>query len=217
MQEVRWSDFTQYIHNSGTFTPSAQHNFKCTDAAYILMKEDNAISNQRFVNPCIHYQLNIGGHPYPHEPYHTSYDHRHTNQIFDSFNINNSRVTSISEDLRTSLQPFTKYTDYSATGVATRKYHWSTGDRGRSFISIPFCDSNVFQGGLSVGDVTVTLDGRRMASDVVPQKLAAIKYHNFVLVTTNDRIMIIRNHKPDGLKQVEITTFSFDELMKAHG
>jgi hypothetical protein len=29
--------------------------------------------------------------------------------------------------------------------------------------------------------------------------------------------MIIRNHKPDGLKQVEVTTFSFDELMRANG
>jgi hypothetical protein len=217
MQEVLWSDFTQYIHNNASFTPSAQHNFKCTDAAYILLKEDATISTQRFVNPCIRYQLNVGGAVFPRESYNTSYDHRNTNQILDTFNINNSLTSSISEDLRTSLQRYVKYTDYDATGKSMRKYHWTTGDQGRSFISIPFCDSGVFQGGLSIGDVTVTLEGSRMDSRFTPEKLAEIKYHNFVLVTTNDRIMIIRNHKPDGLKQVEVVTFSFDELMRANG
>jgi hypothetical protein len=215
VQTVHWSDFTQYLQNNSSFTPSSQHSFKCVDAAYILFKEDSVTSNQRFVNPFINYQLNIGGQVYPRESYSTSYDHRNHNQTLDTFNINNSRSVSISEDLRTSLQPFTKYTDYDANGVGTRKYHWTTGDRGRFFIATPFCDSGIFQGGLTRGSVTVTMEGSRMNTRYCPAKTEKIKYHNPVLVTTADRIMIIRNHKPDGIKQVEITTASFDELMSA--
>jgi hypothetical protein len=166
--------------------------------------------------------MNIGGQPYPKESYETSYDHRNHNQTLDAFNINNSRTVSISDDLRTSLQPFVKYTNYDSadavdpvTGatVGSRGYHWTTGDRGRFFIAIPHCDSGIFQGGLTRGSVTVTMEGGRMDSTKCPPKLAKIKYENPVLVTTSDRIMIIRNRKPDGLKQVEITTASFDELM----
>jgi hypothetical protein len=224
VQVVQWSDFTQYIHNNSSFTPSSQHSYKFVDTSYILFKENSVTSCQRFVNPCIRYQMNIGGQVYPREAYETSYDHRNHNQTLDAFNINNSRTVSISDDLRTSLQPYVKYTDFNSTenndldtGAirGTRKFHWTTGDRGRFFIAIPHCDSGIFQGGLNRGSVTVTMEGSRMDSRLCPPKIAKIKYENPVLVTTSDRIMIIRNHKPDGLKQVEITTFSFDELMSA--
>jgi chitodextrinase len=217
---VHWRDFVQAIGTSDNFTPAASASFKSCDAAYIVFKEDNVTSTQRFTNPCIRYQFNING-PYPDHPYETIYDAKHTNQTLDAFNINNSRAASISEDLRTSMQRFVKYTEYKSADTAdssgasrgTRNYHWSLGDQGRFFIGIPFCDSGIFQGGLNRGDTEVVLEGSRLASDKVPRKLAVQNYAQPVFITTSDRILLIRSTKPAEGKQWEVTTASFDELM----
>jgi hypothetical protein len=221
IQVVNRKIFTTQIGNEEDFTPSCSPNFKCSDAAYILFRENDATSTQRFVNPFINYQVRIGGRQYPSTPSKTTYDHNNTNQTLDAFNINNSRIFSVSEDVRTSMHPFTRYTNYVSGGatdssgyvVGTTSYHWSLGDRGRFFIGFPFCDSNIFQGGLTLGKDQIELKGRRM--DNCPPKLAKIKYQSPVIVITSDRIMKIRSEKPVGSPQVEIATATFDELMMA--
>jgi hypothetical protein len=219
IQVVEWSNFTSTLGNESNASPSATPSFKSTDAAYILFRENDVTSTQRFINPGIEHQTRIGGRQYPTRPYKTLYDQRNTNLTLDAFNINNHRLVSVSEDIRTSMQPYTKYTAYASTGAAgatvergVEKYHWSTGDRGRFFIAFPFCDSNIFQGGLTLGKDVIEMKINRLRTEC-PPKLAAIKYQSPVIVTTSDRILKIRSFKPDGSPQAEITTATFDELM----
>jgi hypothetical protein len=114
-----------------------------------LFREDGINSTQRLPNPCCSYQLVIGGKYYPNMHYNTFDDPRTLNQTNDALNINNSNFCSISKDLLTSMFPWTNHTLYSANGVPTESKHFTTGNHSNYFTGFPFCDSEVFQGGIT--------------------------------------------------------------------
>ena len=166
-----------------------------------------------FVNPFIECRFNVDGKFYPREDLKTFDDEKFINTVFDALNINNSLVTSIHEDLRTSLQPFYTVTEYKKQGSTDLESNapvtghlWSLQDYSNFIIGIPFCDSDDFMGGISTtGAVQIEMSGVR--SKILP----TIQY----LCTTicfEDAFLKIRAMKPDGRPQIEITNATIEQI-----
>jgi hypothetical protein len=177
----------------------------CVNNAYIFFNEENATTTQRFVNPMIDYQFTINGKQYPHEIYRTVDCSRHYHQTLDALNVNSSHTTSIPKDLRTSMQPYTFIYDKNGS----RKYVWNTGTRSNFYIAIPFCDTNMFQGGITTGDSQITMKGNRLQD-------TKMRNQNFDLaffVTTSDCFLKIRSEPSiAGGGQIEIVYATIDQL-----
>ena len=133
------------------------------------------------------------------------------NNTLDALNLNNSLITSLSKDLRTSLQPFTPYREPVAGGGDltkeddTLKNRWCLGDYSNFRLGIPICDSEDFMGGISTtGSVQIELSGNRKKPDdtldLIPYRATAICFE--------DALLKIRAVKPDGRSQIEITNAS---------
>ena len=90
-------------------------------------------------------------------------DERFINQTLDALNINNSLLTSVGNDLRTSLQPYSTVYESDAAGTTiTPKQRWFGADHSNFMIGLPFCDSEDFMGGISTsGTVQIELHGAR--------------------------------------------------------
>jgi hypothetical protein len=177
------------------------------DSIHILFKEHDLISRQRFVNPGLRYSFIFDGKHYPREPYHTLDDIRTVNQTFDAMNVNNSRLTSIATDMKTSMQPYINVKTYANqnTPPATDAVKWTTGDVSTFSIGIPFCDDEVFQGGMSTHNrhVQMTMQATREG----PAKLRRKAFGQPVAVFISDLIFRIYSQKhAHGGKQLEILT-----------
>ena len=133
------------------------------------------------------------------------------NQTLDALNVNNSRLTSLSVDLKTSMQPFTTFYESNAQGVLTEKQKWTTGCRSLYFIGTPYCDSEVFQGGLSTANrhVQAQLLGSRLGTARMRKQV----YSQPVIVFISDVLLEIYSHKPIGRPQACISIMSIEALM----
>ena len=66
---------------------------------------------------------------------------------------------------------------------------------------------------MNIGAVQTILTGSRMDSTCAPVAASKLRYEQPVIVTTSDKIMIIRGVKPKDRPQVEITDATFDQLV----
>ena len=126
---------------------------------------------------------------------------------------NNSILGSITDDLANSMQPYVKTTKYEIVSKKLEKtFRWSTGDRSCYTTGFTFCDSGIFQGGLSCKG-TAELSIQRLNNPEVPRKCASIKLVAPVIVTVEERILAVYAARPKDSPQVQILNSRFDELV----
>ena len=167
IQTVQIKDFTDPLPAAeGHFTTANTLALKHCDAIFTVFR-DGEYARTCFDNPFISFRFNVDGKFYPREDNITYCDERFLNNTLDALNLNNSLITSLSKDLRTSLQPYTPYVESNAAGsVLTPKNSWCLGDYSNFMIGIPFCDSEDFMGGISTtGTVQIELSGERRKPD----------------------------------------------------
>ena len=184
---------------------------KNCDSCYTIFKEHGIYSTQRFMNPMMRFSMNINGKFYPREPYETIDDLRLMNMTFDALNINNSSVTSVSTDLRTSLQEYTIVHVSNANGDALqRSQRYTTGTRSNFMIGIPFADSEIFQAGITTpATVQIQFTGERL--NKVP-KVQRYAFAQPVSIFLQDAILKIRSIPIAGRPQHEVVLLTIDQL-----
>ena len=206
IQRIQIKDFTDLLPNgNGHFTTANTLALKHCDAIFTVFRNgENA--RTCFENPFINFQFNVDGKLYPRESNRTYYDERFLNLTLDALNLNNSLITSLSADLRSSLQPYTNMLRATESGALTEVEEWCGHDYSNFMIGLPFADSEDFYGGISTsGTVQIELSGER-------EKLSTIQY-NATAICFEDCLMKIRAVKPDGRSQVEITSASIEQLL----
>ena len=216
---INHKDFTAPINDNDVINTTLTASLMFVDSSYTVFKEDGLTSTQRFPNPGITHQHLIDGKHYPRSPQHTFEDHRSINQTYDALNVNNSRITSIGKDIKTSMQPYTPYYQYAEIvdkdthGKATKGYRWTNGNQSTFFIGNVFSDSEVFQGGLSTNNrhVQAQLLANRIAS--APAKLKKKKFSQPVIIFVSDVLLEIYSHKPSGRSQWSISVAPIEVIM----
>ena len=211
IQTVQIKDFTNPLNaGAGTFTTANTLALKHCDAMFVVFR-NGEYARTCFENPFIRFQFNIDGKMYPREEMETFDDERFINQTLDALNINNSLLSSVSEDLRTSLQPYTTVLSSNANGtVITPTKTWFGTDHSNFMIGLPFCDSEDFMGGISTsGTVQIELHGDRKGD---PAALNNIVYRP-TCICFEDALLKIRAVKPDGRSQIEITNASIEQIL----
>ena len=206
IQRIQIKDFTDLLPNSdGHFTTANTLALKHCDAIFTVFRNgENA--RTCFENPFINFQFNVDGKLYPRESNRTYYDERFLNLTLDALNLNNSLITSLSADLRSSLQPYTNMLRATESGALTEVEEWCGHDYSNFMIGLPFADSEDFYGGISTsGTVQIELSGER-------EKLSNIQY-KATAICFEDCLMKIRAVKPEGRAQIEITSASIEQLL----
>ena len=197
---------------SSACTVSLRHS----DTMFVLFKESNIYSTQRFVQPMLsNYQFRIDNKLYPEEAYNSFNDPRTVNMTLDALNINNSNFTSITEDMRSSMQPFCTRYVANATGALTEERTFTDGSCDNHFIAIPFCDDEVFQGGIS-SPATIQISLTAQRSDAITRYYAR-KLEQPTLVFMQDNVFKIRSVKPIGSPQCSITQAPVEQLISSNG
>jgi hypothetical protein len=229
IQLIDAKDYTSSIGNNDPINSAMTVCLRHCDTVFTVFKEDNITSTQRFTNPALeNYKFNIDGNFYPREGYHTIDDPRNENQTLDALNVNNSNFTSLPADIRSSMQPYNRVTAYQNNGAlaatanglpAGVTLNFTTGDWSNFFIGIPFCDNEVFQGGISTnGSVQVELvSGRKAQNTGVPGRIRNKQYQQPVSIWMQDAIFKIRAAKPAGRPQHEISTAPVEQIIAAGG
>lgn len=211
IQTVQIKDFTDPLPTAeGHFTTANTLALKHCDAIFVVFKQGE-YARTCFFNPNITYQFNVDGKFYPRELCSTVTDERTLNMTLDALNVNNSLLTSISKDLRTSLQPYTITYGYPAGGSASNAVNhlYGGGDHSNFMVGIPFADSEDFMGGISTtGTVQIELTGDRL--DVANIKAIGFKA---TAICFEDSLLKIRAVKPDGRSQIEITSASIEQIL----
>ena len=208
IQTVQIKDFTDEIPagNEGQhFTTANTLALKHCDAIFTVFKADE-YARTCFENPFIQFQFNVDGKLYPRESNITFNDERFLNLTMDALNVNNSLLTSMSEDLRNSLQPFHLLYAANAQGALTSTLNYKGGDYSNFMIGIPFCDSEDFMGGISTtGTVQIELTGERRLLPDIKYRATAICFE--------DALLKIRAVKPNGRPQIEITNADITQIL----
>ena len=212
IQTVQIKDFTDSLPaGEGHFTTANTLALKHCDAIFTVFRHGE-YARTCFDNPFISFRFNVDGKFYPREDNQTYDDERFLNLTMDALNVNNSLITSLGKDLRTSLQPFTHYlSSNNEDGTEmTDKQFWSLGDYSNFMIGVPFCDSEDFMGGISTtGTVQIELSGERKKptskSDILEYRATAICFE--------DALLKIRAVKPNGRPQIEITNASIEQVL----
>ena len=207
IQKIQIKDFTNNLEaKEGSFTTANTICLKHCDAMFTVFKKD-VHARTCFENPFIECRFNVDGKFYPREDLRTYDDERFINTVFDALNINNSLVTSIHEDLRTSLQPFYEQQNYGMNGARAKDPTkiWCNKDYSNFMIGIPFCDSDDFMGGISTtGAVQIEMSGKRGYLQTLKWMATTICFE--------DAFLKIRAMKPDGRPQIEITNATIEQI-----
>ena len=208
IQTVQIKDFTQELDAAETSINTANTlALKHCDAMFVVFRKDE-YARTCFENPFLyHCQLNVDGKFYPREQFDTFDDPKFLNLTMDALNINNSLLTSLGKDLRSSLQPY--YVEYasSAAGALTRHEIWKAEDYSNFMIGVPFCDSEDFMGGISTtGTIQVELKGDRV------KKTRTMSKYRATAICFEDALLKIRAVKPDGRSQIEITNATIEQI-----
>ena len=125
----------------------------------------------------------------------------------DALNINNSLLTSLGKDLRSSLQPY--YVEFTSDdgGKLARHEIWKAEDYSNFMIGVPFCDSEDFMGGISTtGTIQIELKGDRV------KKTTTMSKYRATAICFEDALLKIRAVKPDGRSQIEITNATIEQI-----
>lgn len=195
--------------DDNTIDTAATIGLRHADSMFIVFRQSD-YSRTCFINPEIKYSVNLDGKYYPRESYTTVDDSKHINMLFDSLNINNSLLTSISNDLMTSQQPYKIVRTFAAGATtATETKVFNGKDNSNFMIGIPFADNEDFMGGITTtGCVQIQLTGERIGTD----NLKNIIFTTPVAIFFEDAILKIRAVKPDAGKQIDITQASIEQI-----
>ena len=211
IQTVQIKDFTDPLPKAeGHFTTANTLAFKHCDAMFVVFRQSE-YARTCFFNPHITFQFNVDGKFYPREQCTSVEDERTLNMTLDALNINNSLLSSISKDLRTSLQPYAITYGYGAGGgaITGRTKVYNADDYSNFMIGVPFADSEDFMGGISTtGTVQIELSGEKL--DVANIKALDFKA---TAICFEDSLLKIRAVKPDSRPQIEITHATIDQLI----
>ena len=111
IQWMRHKDYNTAHGNQIEFGVTSQPTLKRSNIGITLFRDDPIRSRQRFVNPCIQWQMAIGGlaNPIPSTKYSTIKDPRFVHLLLDACNVNNSKTVCIPNDVHSSIH---RYTDY---------------------------------------------------------------------------------------------------------
>ena len=207
IQTVQIKDFTQELPGAeGHFTTANTLALKHCDAMFVVFRKDE-YARTCFENPFIKCQLNVDGKIYPREQIDTFEDVKFLNLTMDALNINNSLLTSLGRDIRSSLQPYYREFTSNAGGVLTPKEVWKAEDYSNFMIGVPFCDSEDFMGGISTsGTIQVELYGERV------KKTTTLNQYRATAICFEDALLKIRAVKPDGRSQIEITNATIEQI-----
>ena len=118
------------------------------------------------------------------------------------------------------MERFHKYTTYDPDTAAekynakigTTNYQWTLGDQGNFFSSIAFCDSGMFQAGITLNDTQVEIEGNRNKLEC-PPKMQEINYPPPIILGTSDRILKIVVNPKLGEKKWTIFFDTVDRLV----
>ena len=230
IQTVQVKNFTKAIgKEKSSFNCATSLTLTHCDSMYIVFNKDKN-SRTCFENPEISFQVNIDGKFYPRERYNTVEDPRFTNMVYDCLNINNSALLSIPDDLRTSLQPYTKMYDYTNADENNRDgnmyYSYNRHDRSNFMIAIPFSNDEDFMGGISsgstmqielVGSRIVKPDAKEIPNNTFDDPVAEIDWdQNPTGIYFEDAILKIRSVKPPGAPQIQITNASIEQIIASN-
>ena len=225
IQTVQIKNFTKSINDSPNFNCATSLTLTHCDSMYIVFNKD-IHSRTCFENPEIEFQINIDGKFYPRERYRTVEDPRFTNMVFDCLNINNSALLSVPDDLRSSLQPYTKLVFYSHSDKGNYVYVYNKKDRSNFMIAIPFSNDEDFMGGISsgstmqielVGSRIVKTDAKENEHNVLNDPVAGIDWNQVATgIYFEDAILKIRSIKPPGAPQIQITNASIEQIIASN-
>ena len=207
-------DFTQQLKNSDTYDTAATIELRHCDTLFTVFRI-NQYSRTCFINPQIDYSFNIDGKIYPREVYKTVDDPRNLNMMLDALNLNGSLLSSINNDIKTSVQPYYYLNKYNATGVNTQSKVWHGKDNSNFFIGLPFAEGEDFQGGISTaGTVQIELRGNRLNEST---NVKNIEFTSPVGIYFEDALLKIRAMQPPGRPQIEITNASIEQVIASQG
>jgi len=218
VQRVQWKEFAESLGSvtgdgQTTINTAATIGLTHADSMFMVFPKDQN-SHTCFLNPFINYAINLDGKFYPRENYNSWNDHKHLNMLYDALNINNSLLTSVSEDIRTSQQPFRTIQTYNASGsdksVLTKSREWVGKDNSNFFIGIPFADNEDFMGGITTtGCVQIQLVGDRSPAE---KELKALSFGRPIGIFFEDWLLKIGAIKTSRA-QIEYTNRTIAEIM----
>jgi hypothetical protein len=214
IQTVNSNFYTTPLGTNANFNTALTTNLSFADSMWTVFREDGQHSTQRFINPYVSYTVNVNGKPYPPRPFETVEDFKSKNQTLDALNINNSQITSIPRDLRTSMQPYTRVQNFGAGGAKTFNLKYTTGSKSTYFFAIPFCDSEVFMGGLSTlsKNIQVQMIGHRLN---IP-KMNRMHLDTPIGLFLQDQYLTIRSIQPQGRPQIEIVNKTAPQILSQY-
>lgn len=219
MQTIKVGHFNLTIEPN-TNTVADCLSFQHCDSMFVLFSDQEYHRRTCFINPFISYQINIDGTITPSEQYSTFDDIQNRNNLLDAFNVNNSLITSIPEDLNTSLQPYNNVyrelwgtVEAKATGTFTRGTtsikppqtvrEWKLKDMSNFMIGYPLADSTDFQGGISTpGNAQIEFYVKSRDKGPTSIKSANIRVFG---VYFQDAVLKVRGIHPAGRSQIELT------------
>ena len=213
IQTVTNVKFTSALGQSSHFTLQNTATLSHCDTVFVVFPSD-VNSRTCFTNPEITSQFNINGKYYPREAYSTINDPRFFNMELDALNINNNPLISISEDVNSSINPYTIYTlnDTQNNGVYTGYLLRSAFDHSNFFIGVPLSTDEDFMGGISSNGSTVQIEliGDRTSVS------ASINQENWTqppeAIFLEDKLLKIYSMKPQGKKQIDITNATLEQI-----
>ena len=211
IQTVSNVKFTKSL-GVGSFTLQNTATLSHCDTVFIVFPWDTN-SRTCFTNPEITFQLNINGKYYPRERVSTIDDPRFVNMVFDSLNINNNSLVSVSKDVMNSLNPYLKFIE---ADLSKNCYYSFTqtifNDNSNFFIGVPLSTDEDFMGGISSNGQTVQIEliGERTSKNpnINSQNWSEAPEAIFL----EDKILKIYSMKPAGRKQIDITQATLEQI-----
>ena len=211
IQTVSNVKFTKSL-GSGPFTLQNTATLSHCDTVFVVFPWD-INSRTCFTNPEITCQLNINGKYYPRERVSTIDDPRFINMVFDSLNINNNTLVSVSKDLIDSLNIYQNYTEVDIAANCFSYCHIPYfNDNSNFFIGVPLSTDEDFMGGISSNGQTVQIElvGERTSRN--PNINSEDWTQAPELIFLEDKILKIYSMKPAGRKQIDITPATLEQI-----
>ena len=213
IQTVTNVKFTSALGNSSHFTLQNTATLSHCDTVFVVFPED-VHARTCFTNPEISSQFNINGKYYPREAYSTINDPRFFNMELDALNINNNPLISISEDVNSSINPYSIYINHDCANNRTYQVYNSqmTRDKSNFFIGVPLSTDEDFMGGISSNGSTVQIELIGDRAGISPD----INQENWTqppeAIFLEDKLLKIYSMKPQGKKQIDITNATLEQI-----
>ena len=211
IQTVSNVKFTKSL-GVGPFTLQNTATLSHCDTVFVVFPYD-VNSRTCFSNPEITCQLNINGKYYPRERVSTVDDPRFINMVFDSLNINNNTLISVSKDVVDSLSPYYKICQAHLANNCYYHFHQLLNhDNSNFFIGVPLSTDEDFMGGISSNGQTVQIELVGDRSSINPNINSQNWSQAPEAIFLEDKILKIYSMKPAGKKQIDITSATLEQI-----